>query len=63
MASLSQIYLMLFNFVQVSLQKWLDDKGNRTRLGVRIDYIIVRAVDRAAVTKFKIMKINSEGFL
>jgi hypothetical protein len=34
-------HLMLF--VQVSLQKWLGDKGNRARSTARIDYIIVYA--------------------
>jgi hypothetical protein len=60
MASSSQV---LFYLMQVSLQKWLGDKGNRDRSRVRIENIIVlysaALLDWTAITKFK---TNSEGF-
>jgi hypothetical protein len=34
----------LMLFVQVSLQKWLGDEGNRARSRARVDYIIACAV-------------------
>jgi hypothetical protein len=59
------VYLMLF--VQVSLQNWLSDRGNQAdqeRGSITSSFALHCApMDWGALTKFKTMKINSEGFL
>jgi hypothetical protein len=54
-------------FVQVSLQKWLGDKGNPSEIEsayqLHCHLHSATSLDWAAVTKFKTAKTNSEGFL